>query len=159
MAIDDRSDVRQAFENRFVSELQKHGTSAFATANILSQTEIKADRSAAAARLQANGADAVLVVRLVDSSFSYGEAWLTPGPNPASTDGWADYYHADMASSYSSLKQTARLETSLFDLKTAKRIWSGLTETATTETTDRMAEADKVVAKVVNAMRRDGMIK
>jgi hypothetical protein len=160
VAIEDRGDVRQAFENRFVSELQKHGTSAFATGDILSQAEIKADRTAAAARLRAAGADTVLVVRMVDSSSSYGAAWLKAGgPGPAGSDDWSDYYHADMGSSYGSLKQTTAIETSLFDLKTGKRLWSGLTETVTGERTDRVAEADKVVAKVVGAMRKDGMIR
>ena len=158
VAIDDRVEVRQVFENQFVSELQKQGTSAFAVVGVLSLAEIQADRSAAAARLRAAGADTVLVARLVDSSYSYGVARAgTGGPGPASSDAWSDYYHADMAPTYGTLRRTSRIDTSLFDLKTGKRIWSGLTETVTTEMSDRMAQVDKVVAKVVGAMRKDGI--
>jgi hypothetical protein len=65
----------------------------------------------------------------------------------------------DMSSTYGSLKQKTRIETGLFDLKTAKPIWSGLTETVTAYDTDRVAEADKIVAKVLGAMRKDGVIR
>ena len=160
VTIDERGEVRQVFENRFVSQLDKHGANAFPANDVVSLAEIQADRTAAAARLRAAGADSVLVTRLVDSSYSYGVARAgTGGPGPASSDSWSDYYHADMAPTYGTLRRNTRIDTSLFDLKTGKRIWSGLTETMTTEMSDRMAEVDKVVEKVVEAMRKDGVIR
>ncbi len=160
VAVDERGDVRRAFENRFVSQLQKQGTPAVPTYNLLSLAEIKADKSAAAERLRAAGADTVLIVRLVDSSFSYGETRLDSAPwRPY--DSWYGYYtvaFAGMGTTYGSLKQKVRLETSLFDLKTSKPIWSGLTDTVTAYDTDRVAEIDKIVAKVLGAMRKDGVI-
>jgi len=160
VAVEDRGDVRRAFENRFVSQLEKQGTPAVASYSLLSLAEIKADKAAAAERLHAAGADTVLILRMVESSYSYGETRLD-----ASTwrpyDSWYGYYavaFGGMSSTYASFKQKVRLETSLFDLKTSKPIWSGLTDTVTEYDTDRVAEADKVVAKVLAAMRKDGVI-
>jgi len=160
LAVDDRGMVRQAFENRFVAQLEKHGTSALTTYNLLSPAEIKADKAAAVERLEAAGADSVLVVRLVDSAFSYSEVHVG-NSNWGPYDTWYDYFALayGLGPSYSSLEQKTLLETSLFDLKTSKRIWSGLTDTVSKYNTDRVAEIDKVVAKVLAAMRKDGIIR
>ena len=159
VAVDDRGMVRQAFENRFVSQLEKHGTSALTTFNLLSPAEIKADKAAAVERLQAAGADSVLIVRLVDSAFSYSEVHVG-NSNWGPYDTWYDYFALayGIGPSYGSLEQTTCLETSLFELKSGKRIWSGLTDTVSKYNTDRLAEIDKVVAKVIGAMRKDGII-
>jgi len=159
VAVDDRGMVRQAFENRFVSQLEKHGTSALTTFNLLSPAEIKADKAAAVERLQAAGADSVLIVRLVDSAFSYSEVHVG-NSNWGPYDTWYDYFALayGIGPSYGSLEQTTCLETSLFELKSGKRIWSGLTDTVSKYNTDRVAEIDKVVAKVIGAMRKDGII-
>ena len=159
VAVDERGMVRQAFENRFVAQLEKSGTRALTTFNLLSPAEIMADKAAAVERLQAAGADAVLVVRLVDSAFSYTEVHVGNsdwGPY----DTWYDYFALayGIGPSYGSLEQKTRLETSVFELKTGKRIWSGLTDTVSKYNTDRVAEIDKVVAKVLAAMRKDGII-
>jgi hypothetical protein len=159
VAVDDRGMVRQAFENRFVTQLEKHGTSALTTFNLLSPAEIKADKAAAVERLQAAGADSVLIVRLVDSTFSYSEVHVGSS-NWGPYDTWYDYFALayGIGPSYGSLEQKTSLETSLFELKTGKRIWSGLTDTVSKYNTDRVAEIDKVVAKVVAAMHKDGII-
>jgi hypothetical protein len=65
----------------------------------------------------------------------------------------------NMSPTYGSLKQKVCLETSLYDLKTEKRLWSGLTLTSLKENMDRVAEMDPLVEKIVSAMRKDGVIK
>ena len=159
LAVDDRGYVRSAFESRFVLELRKHGISSFTTFDLLSLPDIKSDKAATAERLRAAGADTLLILRLVDSSVSYREVHVDRGPlGPYNT--WYDYYAMayGISQSYGNLKQNTLLETSIFDLKTNKRIWSGLTETVTAYDTDRVTEMDKVVAKVVAAMNKDGII-
>jgi hypothetical protein len=64
-----------------------------------------------------------------------------------------------MSPTYGSLKQKVHLETSVFDLTSGRRLWSGVTQTVVSETTDRLAEMERTVAKVVAAMRKDGMVK
>ena len=65
----------------------------------------------------------------------------------------------NMSPTYGSLKQDVYLETALYDLKTEKRLWSGLSKTVIKEFTDRVAEMDPLVAKIVSAMRKDGVIR
>jgi hypothetical protein len=160
VAVDDRGELRRGFENRFVSQLKKHQTAAMVTYDLLSLPEIKADKVAAAERFRLAGADTVLVIRLVDTGTSYSES-RRGGASWNPLDSWYDYYSlafVDMTTTYGSYKQTARLETSIFDLKTEKRIWSALTDTVTTDTMDRIAEMDKIVTKVIAAMEKDRMI-
>jgi len=162
IAVDDRGELRRGFENRFVAQLKKRGASALTTYDLLSLPEIKAEKTAATERLRAAGADTVLVIHLVDSGTSYGESRRAGAPGYSSEAGsWYDFYDvafAGIGTSYGSYKQTARLETSLFDFRTEKRIWSALTDTVAEQTTDRVAEMDKIVAKVLSAMSKDGMI-
>jgi len=79
VTIEDRGLLRQGFENRFVAQLAKAGAPAVVTFDQLSLAEIKQDKQAAAARFRARGADAVLILRLADTS-SFDLAWTAPAP-------------------------------------------------------------------------------
>jgi hypothetical protein len=59
---------------------------------------------------------------------------------------------------WGSTKQNIYLDTSLFDLKTGQRLWSALTLTLLKENEDRLVVADALVAKLVSALRKDGLI-
>jgi len=167
LTIEERDPVRQGFENRFVTQLSKSGNAALVTHNLLSLPAIKEDKRAAADRLRENGADALLIFRLVTIGDSYRE--IQPGGERYAstitgieTMGWYDYYSVgfmNMSPTYGSLKQDVYLETALYDLKTEKRLWSGLSKTVIKEFTDRVAEMDPLVAKIVSAMRKDGVIR
>jgi hypothetical protein len=65
----------------------------------------------------------------------------------------------DMGASWGSTKQHVYLDSSLYDLKTGKRLWSLLTLTTVKDETDRLAEVDKLTAKVVAALGKDGMVR
>jgi hypothetical protein len=166
VALDERIELRRGFENRLAARIEQFGTSTLRTYEIFSLAEINQDKQAAADRLRAAGADAVVILRLRDVSSVFREYRPSPeryadvitGFEPGT---WYDYYSVgfmDMSPTYGSLKQKVYLETSVFDLKTAKRVWSGLTETVITETMDRVAEMDPIVAKAVEAMRKDRII-
>jgi hypothetical protein len=167
LAIDDRGLVRQGFENRFVAQLTKAGAAAVVTYDLLTLAEIKQDKRAAADRFRLSGAEAVLILRLTDISSSYresraGNERYVPVLTGVDSMGWYDYYSVgfmDMSSTYGTLKQTVYLETSLYDLKTEKRLWSGLTETVVRENMDRVAEMDPLVEKFIAAMLKDGVIR
>ncbi len=166
LVIDERPLLRQAFENRFVEQLMKAGMSASATFKTISLGDINQDKKAAAERLRSAGCQAVLTLRLADIASSYRES-RPSGERYAEVitgfemDMWYDYYsvaYADLSPTYGNLKQQVCLETILFDLGTGKRVWSGLSQSVLKERTDRLAEMDPIVAKFVQAMRRDGMI-
>jgi hypothetical protein len=166
LAVDERVLLRKGFENRLAAELQKRGVATTLTYELFSLPEIQQDRKAAAERLQAAGVQAVAILRLVDVGTRYRE--VRPGEerygafiSGIETDPWYNYYSvafADMSPTYGNLKQQVILETSLFDLKTAKGLWGAVTQTTVTETMDRVAEMDPIVQKIVGAMRKDGMI-
>jgi hypothetical protein len=165
LAVDERGLLRQAFENRLVAQLRKGGATAITTFDLLSLQEINQDKPTAAARLRAAGAEAIVILRLANISSSYNEvrpggnryAGIITGIEPGT---WYDYYglaFTDLSPTYGTLRQKVYLETSIFDLQTAQRLWGGVTETVVTESMDRVAEMDPIVEKVVNAMRKDGM--
>jgi hypothetical protein len=167
ITIDNRPFLRKGFENRFVSQLGNGSTPAFATHGMLSLGEIKQDKQAAAKRFQEAGADAVLILRLVDVSTSYRE--VRPG-NDRWTEtitgygnyGWYDYFevgYMDMSPTYGSVTARVYLETGLYELNTGKRIWAGLSETVLHETADRVAEMDPLVGRIVDSMRKDGVVR
>ncbi len=159
--------VRQGLENRVAAQLTKAGTTAVVTFDQLSLAEIKQDKRAAADRFLASGADSVLILRLLDQATSYRE--VRPGGERYAatitgidTMGWYDYYsvgYMSMSPTYGSLKQKYYLEAGLYDLKTEKRLWFGVTQTVVKENMDRVAEANPLVGKVVAAMRKDGVIR
>lgn len=165
--VDERGLLRQGFENRFVRQLAKAGSSAMTTVNLLSLPQIKDDKRAAAERLRENGAEALLIMRLVDVANSYrgsqvGEAQYATAITEVGSTGWFDYYSLAITGTsptYGNLKQSVYLETILFDLKTEKRLWSALTQTVLTEDMDRVAEMDPLVETIVAAMRKDGVIR
>jgi hypothetical protein len=165
LAIDDRGLLRQGFENRFVRQLAKAGSSAVVTFDLLSLPQIKEDKRAAADRFRASGAEAVLILRLMDVGNSYqvsrvGDGFSAPGITGVDTT-FDDFGGAllDMSSTYGDLTQTVGLQTSLYDLKTEKRLWFALTQTVLKENMDRVAQMDPLVEKIVAAMRKDGVIR
>jgi hypothetical protein len=166
LAVADRGLLRQAFENRFVTQLRNAGASALFTYDLLSLQEIQDDKAAAANRLRAGGAEAVLIVRLVDVTTAYrnvqpGGERYAPVVTGFDTTLWYNYYSVafmNMSPSYGSLTQKVYLETGLYDLRTEKRVWTGLTRTVLKENMDRVAEMDPLVEKIVAAMKKDGVI-
>jgi len=167
LTIDERVLLRQGFENRFVAQLTRAGASAIVTYDLLSLPEIKENKQAAADRLRVSGVEAILILRLANVGTSYRESRAgTERYAPVLTGidnmGWYDYYSVgfmDMSSTYGNLKQTVYLETSLYDLKTEKRLWFGLTQTVVKENMDRVAEMDPLVGKIIAAMQKDGVVR
>jgi hypothetical protein len=168
IAIDDRGLIRQGFENRFVRDFRAQGQEALVTHELLSLTEIKADKKAAADRFLAAGADTVLIVRLVDRVNYNKEVRATPemyAPIVIGAEGhygWYEYYsvaYMDMSTVWGVDIQKVYLDTSLFDLKTGRKLWSALTLTTFKGDADRLAEWDVLIAKVVDALRKDGMVR
>jgi len=165
IGVDERGLVRIGFENRFVRDLKARGQTAMATHELMTLPEIKADKDAAAAKLQSEGVDAVLIVRLADSKTynrsvrANSERYVGTTTGVDSYYGWYDYYtvaFTDMSTVWSSDKKTVYLDSSLYDLSSEKRIWSALTETVIKDgTTDPLVEADALTKMVVTAMAKD----
>ena len=166
LAIEERGLLREGFENRIANQLRSGGATATTSFGVLSLDEINHDKQAAAQRLRSLGAQALVMTRLVDSATYQREFRAGPERYAETITGfqtgvWYDYYsvaYMDMSPTYGSEKRQFFLETIVFDLNTAKRLWSCLTETVITENTDRLEEMDRIVEKAVSAMRKDGIV-
>lgn len=167
LAVEERGLVRGGFENRFVNQLTKQGQAAFATYEMLSLPDIKANKEGAAAALRQAGADSVLILRLMDTTTRFaevrqsGEAYA-PVTTGFGTDGWYNYYTValtDMTTLRGSTRQNVILETSLFDLATGKRLWTCITDTLVKDGVDKLEVADAFVAKAVAALRKEGLVR
>jgi len=167
LAVSDDSMVRPGLENRFARDIRNRGQAVITTVALLSLPEIKADKAAAAALLRQEGADSILIVRLVDKSAYDRQVRATPAAFvPMATGyadyGWSGYYDVafmEMGVTYSTLRDYLVLDSSLFDLKNGQRLWSALTQTTLKEGADRLVVADDLAAKVAAALRKDGMIR
>lgn len=166
IGVDERGLVRQGFENRFVRELKAHGQEAVVTHDLMGLPEIKADKLAAATRLRSAGADAVLIVRLVDKVSYDRQVRATAERQVESVTGMDDYYgwynyyevaYSDFGVIWSSSEQKVFLDSSLFELGKGSRVWSALTLTTLKDKTDRLVAVDDLVAEVVGAMSKDGV--
>jgi hypothetical protein len=163
--------LREGFENRLVREVKMAGGEAVTTYDRLSLTQIKQDRRAAEALFQAEGAGTLVLMRLVSDSEAVPS--MTTGAFQAYPDskgtfilydplGWYNFYSsiADTFSPiYGEVKTSLFIETSVFDLKTEKRLWKCLTRTVVKEDGDRVALMEPLAKTVAEAMRNDGVIR
>ena len=166
LAVDEREFYRASVESHFTFQLNQGGQGAFITHDLLSLPAIKADKEAAAAKLRASGADSLLLVRLVSQTTSANQVRATPGyyapvVSGYETGDWYDYYSVafmDMGTVWSNTKREVCLETSLFDLRSGQRLWSGITQTVLKEQSDRIEVLSALVTKVLAALRNDGLV-
>lgn len=162
----DRGPIRQGFENRLADRMNQGGQKATTTYQLLELRDIQSDKNAAAARLRAAGMDSVLIFRLVNKATYSTQMRATPELYVPTVTGygsyaWYDYYDVafvDMGVIWSDSTEDLFIDSTLFDLSGGKRLWSATLETRIKETTDRLAAADHLVGKVLDAMRQDGVL-
>ena len=169
VADDERMMARVALENRFVNQLGAAAQPAFATAQSFSDlAAARKNKETTIAQLRADGADAILITRLVSKSAYMAKAQqtftgqyvaLTVTPKSEGWDASIGSYSEYSSGPRSDDRNYLLLETGLYDLSTGQRIWACLTETTVKESDDRLELADAFVAKVVKTMRGDGMIR
>ena len=165
LAVDDRETYRAAVESHYNVQLNDHGQAAFVIYDLLSLPAIKEDKQAAAAQLRERGADSLLLVRLAGATSSSSEVRATSG-YAATVSGyaggdWYGYYTVafmDMGTIWGNSKREVYLETSLFDLKSGQKIWSGTTRTVLKEEADRIEALSKLVTQVLTVLRKDGLV-
>lgn len=165
IGVDERLVVRQTVEGHFAAQFNAVGQPATRTWELMSLGEIKADHQAAAARLKAEGVDAVLIVRLVDVATRTREVRESPGAFVPTITGfdtypWYNYYSVafvDMGIVRGSVSQEVYLESTLFSLTLGKRLFSGLTRTVLKDDVDRVEELKKLAGTVVKAMKKESV--
>lgn len=173
LTVTERGMIRIGLENRVARELERTGQPVVRTHELLTLQEMKENKQAAAARLREAGAQTILITRLVSSesqarSFRSGNERYAPvttgfSPNvPYGPYDWYGYYSLafqDMGTVWSSQSRRVFLETTLFDLTDGKRLWSCLTKTDLNESTDVVAEEDRLAVLLASALRKDGLVR
>jgi len=167
VVVADQANVRPGLENRFALDIGRQGQPAMATVGLLSLAQLKENKEAAAKLFREAGADSILIVRLVDKATYNRQARSTPGTMvPVITSsagyGWYGYYEVvfmDLSAQHGTLRDDLFIESSLFDLNSGERLWFALSKTILKEDADKLVVADEMVAKVTEAMRKDGLIR
>jgi hypothetical protein len=152
--------VRQVFENDFVEQLKKGATEGVPSHTVFPTTE-KLDRETIASKLTELGCDGILITRYVDAktqSTYYGPK--TDATPSAYYRGWDTYYEESWdsaASDDSGLENTIlRFETNLYDARTGKLTWTGMTDTFVSE--KPLDDIGPLITTLVEDLRKKQLI-
>ncbi len=124
---------RARVEHQLVNIIEMTGAVAKAAVDILPNTEL-IDEAAASAATKDTGADAVMVVRVVETKkeelYTPGTTYLKGGYGDKYNISWHEYYGGGYraAPGYSRKFSVSTVETTLFDTTINKPVWSALTE-------------------------------
>ena len=143
--------ARRVLEDVVVARLAASGVEAVPGWQVL-PNDGPAAESALTAAVTASRADAMLMVRLlgVDTQLTVWPQPVGPGPR----FGWYGYYSGWYA--YPQITQVAVVETTLFDVRTQRVVWSATSETLNPTSVQRDAPgfADVILA----SLRKDGFL-
>ena len=132
--------IRRILEDEFAAELKSRGTNAIQSYNIF-PSKATLDQDTIESKSRELGADAMLVVRVVDTKVKrdltpqpynvyYRGTYFYDWPNRSSrfyTQGSRARYYDDRY--YLNEYEVVNVETNLYDVQTGKLIWSGLSNT------------------------------
>jgi len=145
--------ARRVLEDVLVAKLRASGTEAVPAWQFLAN-DGPAGESALTAAVSASGADAMLMVRLlgVDTQLT---VWPTPvGPGPRF--GWYGYYSGWYAYPQITQTQVAVVETTLFDVRTQRSVWSATSETLNPVSVQK--DAPGFADVILGSLRNDGLL-
>lgn len=142
--------IRRLFEDVFVEQLKAHGVDGFASYQTI-PSEGKLDEATVRSKIKGMGVDVVLVTRVLDTTKEKIYAQPTYSPRAYYPGGWYGYYSRTYAAPFPDNYyeyEVASLETNLYETKTEKMIWSGLTETYIEEKNEEVIKSFiKVIIK------------
>lgn len=144
--------ARRILEDALAARLKAAGVDAVPAWTAFA-TEAQVGESALSAAIAASGADGVLMVRLVGVENQVS-VWPTPVPAPGF--GWYGFYSSWYTAPTVTVDQVAVVETTLFDVKTKRLLWSGTSETSNPASVQR--EAPGFADVIVTAMGRAGFV-
>jgi len=146
--------MRKIFENTFSDRLREHGVEGIPSGTFAPGTDLL-DREALAAKLTELGCDGVLVTRLIDRTTQTTVYPSTGYAVPiAYHGGYYAYYRGAYAIAYrpgyAVESTTASLETNLYDARTGKLAWTGLTETVVSG--DPASQAEELIGILIGSL-------
>jgi hypothetical protein len=149
--------ARKVFEDRFVERLKAAGLEAVSSADVIAiPPDLKLEKEAIEKAVRQYENDAVLITHLVD--IGRKDTFSRSGPSQKDYFSYYGYiYQIIHDPGYGGTKKMVSLETSLYDVKTEKRIWSA--ESMTWETDDQLEKGiDEVISLVIQDLQKQGLI-
>lgn len=149
---------RRVLEDEFVRQLNAWGTDAIASYTVLPDSE-QNDRAAVTEKVKEQGADAVLITRLVSKKTRQVYVPGTPYFPPPYYATWPDYYGygylAMTTPGYMAENEYAVIESNLYNAGNEKLIWAASTETGLFGSNGEIIKS--YVGIIVKAMSKDGL--
>ena len=144
--------ARRVFEDVMVARLNAAGVQAVPEWQHL-RGDGQADEGSVAAAVAGTGADAVLMARLIgiDTRISVTPA-VVPGPGFGWYGGYSGWYAAPQVTQY----DIAIVETTLFDTRTKRLVWSATSETVNPASVEK--EAPVFADAIIVAMQKGGFL-
>jgi hypothetical protein len=144
-------DVRRAYEDAFVKQLQVLGASGAVSYTLLPDAQ-SADKAAIKQAAAQSGADAVLLTRLVKVEKQAVVIPPDPGVQDRIDSAWLGTYTPVVAGQ----NTIVTLESRLFDADTGQIVWSGTTQTFDAEDLHRAISSTS--RTIVNELAKQKML-
>jgi len=149
IAITGNEHNRRSFEKKFVAHLKSVGVDAVASEESIPMppdVDLKKEMILSAVNQYEN--DAVIITQLTgkEARDVYNRGGVTR----------MGYFSYSRNPGYSSTSTTVRLETNLYDAKTGKLIWSGMSKTLSKDSTDHIM--NDVIKAVITKLKQNKLI-
>jgi hypothetical protein len=154
--MDNRSYVREAFENDMVGFLRKHGVDGTASFTRLSFDELKGGKEQIRQKLLAAKVESILFVRVTDRTDFVQEA---PTSLDARDEGAvSESLYNSLTAGGGDISTALRLGARLYRVPDGAVIWSGVLNTVMKEDTDSFALMRSIAKSFVDQMAKDKVI-
>jgi hypothetical protein len=140
---------RRSYERKFVANLKSIGVEAVASEKSIPMPgDLKIKKETILSAVDQYNNDAVIITQLVgkETKNVYQHGGVTR----------RGYFGYTRNPGYSSTTQKIRLETNLYDAKTGKLIWSGISDTLSKDSTDRII--NDVIKAVITKLKNNKLI-
>ena len=149
IAITGNEHNRRSYENKFVTRLKSIGVDAVASEEALPMPpDLKLQKEAILKAVGQYGNDAVIITQLVGKENKEIRTRDRHEIGP--------FFRYSIYPGYSSESKTLRLETNLYDAKTGGLIWSGQSETLSSDSMDRII--NNVIKAVIDNWQKNKII-
>jgi hypothetical protein len=164
--------IRKIYETDFSTAIQAHGAEAIPSYTLFPSNE-ELNREVVQAKARELGVDSIIVTKLLKHRTEREQVTDVTGPPPAPAPYYRGYppyygrpYYGNWYGDYSNNFRTVRsytveykvvdLETTLYELKSDKPVWSAISETTTQDASQK--DIGSVVDAVVKQLVKDGLL-
>jgi hypothetical protein len=144
---DDRARFEATFKEDVATKLWARGAQARFMAQAAKRLELEADSTTATPYAHARSLDAMAI--LVITEEGYDESWNGTAPVMGPTGVWTGG---------ASLDQQYRLDASLYDVASERRVWRAEVVTKGDMYTSKSAEAKSMTKKLIEQLAEDGLL-